>query len=107
MLLVYALLNEDSKPRSWRLRLTSDEHDIDQPLRAGSDFSYPRAVGASDVDGDGDQHALDSLQEVLRAAYNDRPTLERNEDSLVIEDYNDPDLDPYYRVACDGFVYPS
>jgi len=25
----------------------------------------------------------------------------------VIEDYNDPDLDPYYRVACDGFVYPS
>ncbi|MGI8708768.1 MAG: hypothetical protein ACR2LG_11320 [Actinomycetota bacterium] len=55
VLLVYALLDEDSKPRSWRLRLTSDEHDIDQPLRAGSDFSYPRAVGASDVDGDGDQ----------------------------------------------------
>ncbi|MDQ5815795.1 MAG: hypothetical protein M3516_05830, partial [Actinomycetota bacterium] len=142
-------------------------------------FSYPRAVGASDVDGDGDQEwwvkvmdlaghgapwarlnlffvtddALTPLASggkplainyggisrfgegaecnegrlvLLRAeAQSPRNTrwtvskrpfelrattalpLERNEDSLTIEDYNDPDLDPYYRVACDGFIYPS
>ena len=31
----------------------------------------------------------------------------RREASLSIQGYNDPDLNPYYRVDCDGFTYPS
>lgn len=179
VLFVYALLNDRSRPRKWRLRLTSNGRDIDQPLRAGSDFSYPRAVGASDVDLDGRPEwwvkvmdlaghgtawarlnlffvrgdGLTALSSegtplainyggisrfgegaecktgrlvLLRAeAQNPRNTrwtvstrpfqlrgasatpLGRSETSLQIEDYNDPDLDPYYRITCGAFVFPS
>lgn len=48
-LLVYARLGPGRKPRSWRLRFG----DIDQRLRAGNVASYPRAVGVTDVDNDG------------------------------------------------------
>ena len=30
----------------------------------------------------------------------------RSEASLSIQGYNDPDLNPYYRVDCNGFTYP-
>ncbi|MGH2699909.1 MAG: hypothetical protein ACRDJL_12030 [Actinomycetota bacterium] len=52
-LTVYARLGDDRHPRSWRLRLQTAAGASDQPLDAGSRFSYPRAVGAADVDGDG------------------------------------------------------
>jgi hypothetical protein len=176
---VYALLNEDAKPRSWRIRLSSDEREIDQSLRAGNEFSYPRAVGASDVDGDGRNEwwvkvldlaghgapwarlnlfftgddaliplnsgdepfpinyggisrfgegatCRDDALVLLRAeAQNPRNTrwtvsersfdlddttatlTGRREASLSIQGYNDPDLNPYYRVDCNGFTYPS
>ena len=52
---VYALLKGGDKPRAWRIRLDHEGQEIDQPLRAGNEFSYPRAVGASDVDLDGRQ----------------------------------------------------
>lgn len=51
-LTVYALTSADEKPRGWRVRLVTSEVEIDQELEAGAD--YPRAVGASDIDGDGD-----------------------------------------------------
>ncbi len=50
---VYALLGRDGKPRLWRLRFTSDGDDVDRRLRAGNVTSYPRALGATDVDSDG------------------------------------------------------
>lgn len=51
-LTVYALTSTDEKPRGWRMRLVTSEVEIDQELKAGAD--YPRAVGASDIDADGD-----------------------------------------------------
>ena len=52
-LLVYARTGPDRVPRSWRLRVQSQDRVIDRPLDAGTEFSYPRAVGSADVDGDG------------------------------------------------------
>ena len=176
---VYARLNEDAKPRAWRIRLVHEGQGIDQPLRAGNEFSYPRAVGASDVDLDGRQEwwvkvldlaghgapwarlnlffvaddalipltsdgepfpinyggisrfgegaaCRDGRLVLLRAEAQDprntRWTVSersfeiegttatfagRREASLSIQGYNDPDLNPYYRVDCDGFSYPS
>ncbi len=49
---IYALTSADEKPQGWRVRLVTSGAEIDQGLEAGAD--YPRAVGASDVDGDGD-----------------------------------------------------
>jgi hypothetical protein len=51
-LTVYALTSAEEKPLSWRVRLVTAEQEIDQELDAGAD--YPRAVGASDIDADGD-----------------------------------------------------
>lgn len=51
-LTVYALTSPDEKPLGWRVRLVTSKEEIDQELEAGAD--YPRAVGASDVDGDGE-----------------------------------------------------
>lgn len=31
--------------------------------------------------------------------------VDRTQSTLVIEDYNDPDLDPYYEVTCDGVSF--
>lgn len=50
-LTVYALLDEESRPRAWRVRLRGRDVRIDRSLDAAS--SYPRAVGAADVDLDG------------------------------------------------------
>lgn len=52
-LLVYALLDRAAKPRLWRLRFASGERSLDRRLRAGNVTSYPRALGATDVDADG------------------------------------------------------
>ena len=32
--------------------------------------------------------------------------IRRREGELTLTDYNDPKLDPYYRLECDGYVYP-
>ncbi|MFN2388092.1 MAG: hypothetical protein ABR575_00590 [Actinomycetota bacterium] len=177
-LVVYALVDAASRPRSWRVRLTSDAGEIDRRLDAGNEYSYPRAVGSSDVDGDGRQEwwikvadftshgapwsslnvffarrdrlvpltwdgqplgvnfgGIARLGEgaecrgarlvLLRAEARDRRNTRwrtsertfsihgtrarleyRRQGLLVIEDYNDPDLDPYYRVDCAAFVHP-
>ncbi|HVF53921.1 MAG TPA: hypothetical protein VNC78_10020 [Actinomycetota bacterium] len=174
---VYALLNRASRPRSWHLHLRSGEREIDQRLHAGNDFSYPRAIGGSDVDLDGvgewwvkvvdytshgapwsglnlfirqgsglvalsfEGHPLainfggisrlgegaacrDGDLVLLRAEAIDRRNtqwtisertfevrgsrahlLERRQYVLVIEDYNDPLLDPYFRVDCQGVTF--
>ncbi len=179
VLAVYALLGDSSRPKSWHIHLRTPEQEIDQPLRAGNDFSYPRVLGASDVDLDGEPDwwikvtdftghgapwsstnlffiAGDRLAPVkfegrplainyggitrmgegarcregrlilLRAeAQNPTNTTwttsqrvfrlrgrhavmdQSKEGSLLLEDYNDPALDPYYRIDCEGFVYPS
>ena len=52
-LLVYALLNRAEKPRSWRLRFESGDTETDRRLRAGNVTSYPRALGATDLNSDG------------------------------------------------------
>ena len=178
-LIVYARLNDSSRPKGWHIALSSGGEIVDQVLHAGNDFSYPRVVGSSDVNGDGraewwvrvvdytshgapwsglnlfftKEDALVPLSfdgkplvvnyggiarlgegatcsrdrlTLLRAeAKNVRNTrwqvsersyhlagteahfLRRTEAELTIEDYNDPDLDPYYRVDCEGFVFPS
>jgi hypothetical protein len=176
---VYALLGSDGRPESWRLHLSSDGLEIDQELHAGTEFSYPRAVGGVDVDGDGDPEwwvkvmdyashgapwsglhlffqegtdlvplayesepltinfgGISRLGEgalcrggalvLLRAEALDRQNtrwrtserlfsldgpradlVRRTQDVLEIEDYNDPDLDPYYRVTCEGKVFTT
>ncbi|HWL65995.1 MAG TPA: hypothetical protein VNP73_08475, partial [Actinomycetota bacterium] len=168
-----------SRPREWWVRLESGDLVIDRPLHAGNAYSYPRALGASDLDGDGrfewwikvvdytshgapwsganvffvQDEALvplkvdgkpldinfggiarlgegaacrDNRLVLLRAeAQNRRNTrwsvsersfeldgdearlVERDEDLLRIGGYNDPDLDPYYEIDCNGFGYPS
>lgn len=51
---VYAEVDEGLLPRSWRLRVVTDTDErIDRLLARGSRFSYPRAVGSADVQGDG------------------------------------------------------
>jgi hypothetical protein len=50
---VYAVLDDEAKPRAWRLRLDGGERDVDQRLRAGNVASYPRAVGVTDLNDDG------------------------------------------------------
>lgn len=52
-LFVYALLDGKSKPRTWRVRLVEGSREIDQRLREANVWSYPRALGATDVEGDG------------------------------------------------------
>jgi len=178
-LTVYAILGKDDRPRSWHVRLESSTDRIDQVLRAGNDFSYPRALGASDIDHDGDMEwwikvadytshgapwsganlffrdrntllAVSSEGQplvinmggiarmgegaacrggrlvVLRAEALNRANTRwrvsertfvldghrarlvgRERDVLAITDYNDPALDPYYRIDCEAFVYPS
>lgn len=50
---VYALLGRDMRPRLWRLHFVSGDGDVEQRLRAGNVTSYPRALGATDLDSDG------------------------------------------------------
>ena len=52
-LFVYAIVGNDSRPKRWRIRLDSDAGMIDESLTAGNPFSYPRALAAIDVNGDG------------------------------------------------------
>jgi hypothetical protein len=152
---------------------------LDQPLNAGNPYSYPRALGAADVNNDGrdewwikandltghgapwqttnllvvrGSHLIPVKYEgvrlainvggiarlgegaecrngrlvVLRAeAQNVRNTrwrysertlridgyrarlLQREEGVLRIDDYNDPDLDRFYAIDCDGLRYPA
>ena len=177
-LFVYALVGKDDRPKSWRIRYTSDGREIDEPLEAGNPFSYPRAITAIDVNGDrvdewliknvdlaghgtnwqrlellvveddrlepvtldgelfyvnvagisrmGEGAHCESQHFVLlrteaenrrntRWSYSERVYeivgsearfIERREGMLHLTDYNDPKLDPYYRLECDGFVYP-
>ena len=57
-LFIYAIVGNDDRPKRWRLRYEADDVEIDQPLEAGNPFSYPRAIGAIDVEGDGAQEWL-------------------------------------------------
>jgi hypothetical protein len=50
-LTVYASVGPDRKPQRWHIRYVSEDTELEQDLAAGAD--YPRAVGASDIDGDG------------------------------------------------------
>jgi len=52
-LTLYARIGDDLKPRSWHMRLTTSDATSDQELDAGTDFSYPRAIGSADVNDDG------------------------------------------------------
>lgn len=175
-LTMYALLDDDSRPSSWRMRFVSGGANIDQRFKAGLD--YPQAVGSSDVDLDGQsewwvrvmdyashgapwarlnlffvheralvpltfegeplginyggisrlgegascsegklvlmrteaQNVRNTRWKVSERAFDIKGMrarfLGRRAGRLVIEDYNDPDLDPYYIVDCNGFVYP-
>lgn len=177
-LTVYAVVGRDSRPKSWRIHLSTEDGDLDQVLPAGNAFSYPRVVGSSDVVGDerpewwvkvrdftshgapwsgmnlfvSKQPSLEPVHYegeplsinyggisrmgegarcrarlliLLRAeAKNPRNTRWRvserhfllqgakaalhirSEGVLVIKGYNDPALDPYYRVRCKGFEFP-
>ena len=52
-LFVYALLGRDGSPRSWRVRHITPDDEVDRRLLAGHDYSYPRAIGVTDIDHDG------------------------------------------------------
>lgn len=54
-LTVYALLDDEAKPRAWRVRLAGEGAEIDQNLREANVWSYPRALGATDIDRDGER----------------------------------------------------
>lgn len=54
-LTVYALLDRRDKPRVWRMRYSSGGHSADIGLDAGNVTSYPRAVGVTDLDFDGER----------------------------------------------------
>lgn len=175
---VYAFLDKDSFPTRWMIRYGSGEEMFEDRLDAGNPFSYPRALAAIDVNGDGEDEWLiknvdlaghgtnwqrlellvlegDRLVPVtvdgellyvnvagisrmgegarcegghfflLRTwaldrqnttwAYSEREyeiegsearLLDRHEGRLHLSDYNDPKLDPYYRLECEGYVYP-
>jgi hypothetical protein len=53
-LTIYAEVDAHGIPTSWHLRLESPGHPVDQILHAGNAFSYPRAIGEIDVQGDGE-----------------------------------------------------
>lgn len=177
-LFLYARLGDDAKPRSWHVKVMTSTSEYQDRVDAGHGTSYPRAVGAADVDGDGKDewwikiydlasHGTDwqrtnafVLQDdgfvpvtfdgeplhmnvggisrmgegvacrdgqliLLRAeAKNVRNTRwrfserryslhgaearfeERTEGWLLLDHYNDPKLDPYYRIECLGISYP-
>ena len=177
-LTVYAFLDENSRPERWMIRFRSFNATFEDRLDAGNRFSYPRAIAAIDVNGDGIHEWLiknvdlaghgtnwqrlellveqgDRLVPVTldgeflyvnvggisrmgegvrcerkrfvllrteaenrqntRWSYSERVYkivgsearfIERREGALHLKDYNDPKLDPYYRLECDGFVYP-
>lgn len=51
---VYAEVDDDLMPQSWRLRVLMDAGErIDGPLDSGTRYSYPRVVGRADVQRDG------------------------------------------------------
>ncbi len=51
---VYATVDDGLMPQSWRLRVLLDSGErIDRAVDAGTRFSYPRALGGADVQGDG------------------------------------------------------
>jgi len=52
-LTLYARIGEDLRPRSWHMRLMTSDATSDQELDAGTNFSYPRAIGSADVNDDG------------------------------------------------------
>jgi len=169
---VYAVVDSDSKPVHWRVRYEYGDNVIDHRLNAGNPFSYPRAIAAVDVQGDGTKEwlikttdlashgtnwqrlelfvvELDSVQPVvfegeplylnvggtsrmgegarcdgesfvlLRTESEHRQNtvwsfsermyeidgsraryVDRRSGQLQLTDYNDPDLDPYYRFHC-------
>ena len=178
VLTVYAFVSRDNLPRSWRIRHASAQVTIDEHLKAGNPFSYPRAIAAIDVNGDGVQEwliknvdlaghgtnwqrlellivdgpdlvpvtldgelfyvnvggisrmgegarcegdrfvllrtwALD--RQNTRWAYSERfyeiegakaKFLRRRESRYRVVDYNDPKIDPFYRLECGDLVYP-
>ena len=177
-LTVYALVDEDERPKRWRVHLESADGSTDQPLEAGNPFSYPRALAAIDVDDDGVEEWViknvdlaghgtnwqrlellvvrdDELVPVtldgepfyvnvggtsrlgegarcdgkhfvlLRTEAENRQNttwsfsermyeirgheavfLDRRSGTLELSDYNDPQLDPYYRITCGELLYP-
>jgi hypothetical protein len=174
---VYAQVSSNHRPVAWRIRLSRAGGQIDQPLRAGNDYAYPRAIGGSDVDLDGDKEwwvkvrdytshgapwsglnlfvregsslrpvmwggdplvvnfgGISRLGEgaecregdlvLLRAEARDRHNtrwliserrfslresrarlVDRAEGLLIIENRNDPKLDPYFQVNCYGSTF--
>lgn len=177
-LIVYAIVGRDRRPKQWRIQYRSDDAMFEDVLEAGNPFSYPRALSAIDVNGDGtDEWVIknvdlaghgtnwqrlqifvlegdalvpvtldgepfyvnvggtsrlgegarcDGMHFVLlrteaesrqnttwsfsermyeirghEAAYEDRRS-----GILELTDYNDPQLDPYYRITCGEFLYP-
>lgn len=175
---VFAGLRPDGRPDSWRLMVTTATAAVEQELDAGTDFSYPRAVGLVDIDGDARSELfvktfdltghgtpwqnlnVFSVHEgrvkvvsyegeplpirvggisrmgegatcdggnliLLRAeAKNVRNThwstserrfrvhgsrarfIDRKARRLILTDYNDPALDPFYRLECGDVSYP-
>jgi hypothetical protein len=177
-LFVYAIVDEESLPVKWRIRYESEDVEFDRSLDAGNPFSYPRAIGAIDIDGDGSHEWVikavdlaghgtnwqrlqifvvgeselrvvtyegqplfmnvagisrmgegarceDGRLVLLRTEARDRQNtvwdyservmeldgnrvelLRRRQGVLRLTDYNDPKLDPYYRLECGDLVYP-
>ena len=176
---VYALIDRDSRPRVWRINLDTGTLVTDNELEAGNPFSYPRALAAIDVNGDGVEEWLikavdlaghgtnwqrlqifvatedEDLEPVmsegeplyvnvggtsrlgegarcdgehfvlLRTEAENRQNtvwsfserrfeirgteatyVDRRDGELQLSDYNDPQLDPYYRITCGEFLYP-
>lgn len=176
---VYAIMDRDSRPRVWRINLDTGSVVTDTELEAGNPFSYPRALAAIDVNGDGVEEWLikavdlaghgtnwqrlqifvvtedDDLEPVtsegepllvnvggtsrlgegarcdgehfvlLRTEAENRQNtvwsfserryeirgskalfVDRRDGELHLSDYNDPQLDPYYRITCGEFLYP-
>lgn len=51
---IYGLLDDRRLPKSWRAAVIDDDQvAASKDIRAGSDISYPRTLGAADVDRDG------------------------------------------------------
>lgn len=176
---VYAILDRESRPRLWRINLDTGSVVSDTELEAGNPFSYPRALSAVDVNGDGEEEWLikavdlaghgtnwQRLQLFLQTEDDDLEVLtvdgepfyvnvggisrmgeggrcdgrtfvllrteaenrqntvwsfserryeirgseavfvDRRDGELQLSDYNDPQLDPYYRITCGDFLYP-
>src|SRR5687767_2392616 len=55
---VYAIIGRDSRPRTWRINLDTGSMVTDSELDAGNSFSYPRALAAVDINGDGAEEWL-------------------------------------------------